>query len=84
MIIETILTPIFSFINVIVSLLPSLHMPSQITGALQQLITMISTLSYFVPITDLIICIAFIIAFKSFGLGWYVINWLVRKIPTIS
>ena len=84
MILEAILTPIFALINAIVSLLPSLHIPSQIIGALQQLITMISTLSYFVPINDLLFCIAFIVAFKGFGLGWYVINWIVRKIPTVS
>lgn len=84
MIIEAILTPIFILINAIVSLLPSLSIPSQITGSLQQLVTMISALSFFVPINDLLFSIAFIIAFKSFGLGWYVINWIVRKIPTIS
>ena len=84
MIIEMFLNPIFFLINSLIGIIPVFSLPSQITGSLQSFITLVSGLSYFVPLGDFLFCAGLIIAFKLFGLGLYVMNWIIRKIPTVS
>lgn len=84
MIIERILQIFFDLINWIFSLIPSLSLPSGMLSSFSNIYGYIISVNYFLPLTTLGICIAFMLAVKNMTLIWHMLQWVIRKIPGVS
>jgi len=72
---------LFAFVDFVVGFLPSGHLPTSITTAFNYFVGVANTFSYVVPIDTLLQAALIVLAFDGAMLGWYLLNWIIRKIP---
>ena len=83
MIIEMLLIPIFAIINGFVLLIPTITGTNLSTSTIPNFISMVSRVSYFVPLGLIFTCITTLIIIDSFQFILWFVNFLIKKIPTI-
>lgn len=81
MIIELVVTPIFLFIEFVISMLPD---AMELPGWLQDTANLIGKAMLFFPPDVWMIVIANIIFWHVALIAWAIIEWLYKKIPTID
>jgi uncharacterized membrane protein YfcA len=88
MIFTAILSVIYVFIYGLTSplrLAPDVSLPSIVTNTIGTASSYISALDRFLPITELVfILTAIFIIYESGYFAYKLVNWVIRKIPTIS
>lgn len=84
MIIELIIGVLFNFANYIISLMPVISLPIDIVYAFGVLLPLWRAASFFVPFGVVLKCLAVGIMFYNIEFFISVLNWLIRKIPTIE
>ena len=65
-------------------LLPDVSLPAGIASAITTANSYISALNFVAPIDTILIIIGLVISVEGGIIVWKIINWLIRKIPTIS
>jgi len=70
-----------SFVNFIIGFLPVGHLPTAITTAFAYFMGVVNSFSFVVPVDTLLQAAAVILVFDGAMVGWYFINWIIRKIP---
>lgn len=83
MITQLLLTPIFALVSFIINLIPAFETGGFVFSGLETLANLWATVSYFIPINLLLASIAFLLLVDSWNHIVYIINWLIKKIPTI-
>ena len=81
MIIESIITPIVSFLAGLIDLLPTLSVSEGLTNWLISFYQKIWSISLIFPLTPFILFISTILLFYSIKLTMKIISWVIRKIP---
>jgi putative flippase GtrA len=81
MITGIILTIFYSFVNLLFALLPSGHLPTQISSAFAYFMGVVNSFSFVVPVDTLIQAALVVLAFDGAMLVWYFVNWIIRKVP---
>jgi hypothetical protein len=84
MIFELLITPLFALANFLMSLFPTVAMPSAMAGYLNQAFGLVRGLSIFVPVDTFFTVLG--VVFTVYGIEFLVSfsSWLFRKIPTLS
>lgn len=75
------LTIFYLFLNTIVGFLPAGHLPAAITTALTYFVGVANSFSFIIPVDTLLQAALVILAFDGAMLLWYLINWVIKKIP---
>jgi len=75
------LTIFYGLTNLLVSFLPSGHLPSEIETAFSYFMSLLNLFSYVVPVDTLLQAALIILAFDGVLMLWYFVNWIIRKIP---
>jgi len=84
MIVTFILTILYSFINLLLGILPTGHIPAGFTNAFAYFMGLVNAYSYVVPIGTLLAAAAVVLVFDGALMLWYFINWIIRKIPGMN
>lgn len=84
MLVELLLTPIFSILNFLISSMPVIQLPAFIMGAVSGMISIFNTANFFLPINSLFVILGSIMLFEMGMLTFYVVNWVVHRIPVIG
>jgi len=82
MIIETLLNILGACIDGLVLLIPDFVIVG--FGGFAGLIEVFTSVSSFMPLSTLGICIGIWLSFQMFDLGYQAVMWVVRKIPGVS
>lgn len=79
---------IFYFLsNLIVSpllLLPDVNLPTDFASNFSQIGQLLSILDIILPLGTILFLLGFVLSFEAFIILFKVINWVIKKIPTIS
>lgn len=75
-IIEVILTPIYAFDDVV--------LPTDISNSITQVGHYLGSIDIIIPVSTLLTILGSVVAIDGIIIVYRVINWLIRKIPTIS
>ncbi len=81
MILEAILTPVFSLLGWLVNLMPVLYLPEFIMGAISGLVSVFNTANFFLPMEIIFAIMAGIMAFEMGMITFYVVNWVIHRVP---
>jgi len=84
MILELFITVIFGIIEFILSLLPTITLPSGISSSIDSLFGLYQSVSYFFPMTDVVIFFTTILTLYTIGFSATVLQWIYRKFPGIT
>jgi hypothetical protein len=84
MLLNYILTLGFNFINWVLNLMPDVSIPDKITSAVTTASHYLTALNVFLPIDTLLAIIIIFLIIEGIILLIKIINWFIRKIPTIS
>lgn len=68
----------------LMTMLPPLSLPASTADGLNEFLTVVGQFNSILPISTVFVILGAVVAFHSASLAWYGINWVVRKIPTIS
>lgn len=74
----------FSIITSLINFLPVLNVDAQIIQGANTFISTLNSINMILPVNTILIAMGVIIGYHSFTLLFYVFNWVVRKIPTVS
>lgn len=74
----------FSIITSLISFLPVLNIDPTIIQGANTFISTLNSINMILPVNTILIALGVIIAYHSFTLIFYVLNWVIRKIPTVS
>lgn len=81
---EILFNLLFGAVNVLLSFLPVIVLPTEIVGGLAGLVELFVVASYFVPINTVVFAIGVWFTLMT-GKGLVVLaNWLIRKIPGVA
>lgn len=70
-----------SFVNFIIGFLPVGNLPATITTAFAYFMSVVNSFSFVVPVDTLLQAAGVILVFDGAMVGWYFLNWIIRKIP---
>lgn len=84
MIVEAILGVLTTFINWIISMIPDIALSNNFTSTITTLYDIWHDASFFIPIGWITFCIAWMFLVYNFSFCVSLINWVIRKIPTIE
>lgn len=84
MLINALLSIILFVISGFLSLIPDVSLSDSILASILTANTYISGLSFIVPVSTLISILAIFLTIETIILTIKIINWFIRKIPTIS
>jgi len=84
MITTFLLTSFYSLIGLLLGILPTGHLPTQITTAFAYFFGVANTFTYIVPIYTLMQAMLVVLAFDGAVVLWHFANWIIRKIPGMS
>jgi hypothetical protein len=87
MIIDAFLAVIYAFVYAITApfrLAPIVSLPTEWTSAVTTASGYIASLNAIIPVTTLIAVLAVFLGYELTYFGMKLINWVIRKIPTIS
>lgn len=65
-------------------LIPTFVVPADVKGSINAMFEIVRKFGSIFPVDTLFQLIALVIAWKSFTLIFYGVNWIIRKIPTVS
>jgi len=65
-------------------ILPDASLPSNIASAITTANTYLVSINSFVPVSTILTIVALTLVVEGFILSWKLINWVIKKIPTIS
>lgn len=74
----------YNMVNVFMGVMPIIKIDDRLIQGISEVMNTISTLNWLLPIDAVVISLSAIIVFHSSTLVWYMINWLIRKIPTVD
>lgn len=81
---EILFNLLFGAVNLLLSFLPVIVLPTEIVGGLAGLVELFVVASYFVPINTVVFAIGVWFTLMT-GKGLVVLaNWLIRKIPGVA
>lgn len=84
MVTEILFNLLFGAVNLLLSFLPVIVLPTEIVGGLAGLVELFAVASYFVPINTVVFAIGVWFTLMT-GKGLVVLaNWLIRKIPGVA
>lgn len=75
---------IIGVLNFFLNFLPPIQPTSDIAVAIAAMSGYISSISTIIPVTTLIVIIGIDIAIEGAILGYKVIMWIIKKIPTLN
>lgn len=75
------LSILYGFITLVIGFLPTGNLPNEITQAFAYFLGVVNTFSYVVPVDTLLQAALVILVFDGGMVIWYLINWIIRKIP---
>jgi len=81
MITTFLLTLFNNFIVGLLNLLPTGHLPVEITTAFAYFFAVLNAFSFVVPVDTLLQAAGVVLVFDGAMLIWYFVNWIIRKIP---
>jgi hypothetical protein len=84
MIIETIFTAFFAVVSAIISVIPTIPVNTSVNNGVSGFFDLIQGASSVVPMTAFFIVFGTILTFYSVKFIISLVNWGIRKIPTIS
>lgn len=84
MIIELIMTPIFTILGWLIGLIPVIQLPEFVMGAVSGMISIFNTANFFLPMSSLFVILGAIMVFEIGMIGFYVVNWVVHRVPIIG
>lgn len=84
MITELLLSLVKSLVLATLSIIPVLSIPAGLLGSVAGFIELLVEASVFLPVGVIIICIGWFIALYNLNFLMSIVNWVIRKIPTIS
>lgn len=84
MIMQTMEIAIYDMAINMLQFIPTFSLPADATNAINNALQIVGGFNSIFPVGDLVACLIIAVGFKSFGLILYGINWLIRKIPTVS
>lgn len=84
MITELLLSLVKSIVIGALSIIPVLSVPAGLLGSVAGFIELLVEASIFLPVGVIIICIGWFIALYNLNFLMSIVNWVIRKIPTIS
>lgn len=65
-------------------LLPNASLPVSISQAINSANTYLSAINFIFPLSTFLIIFGIILSIETFIIIWKIINWIIKKIPTIS
>jgi len=69
------------FLSGVVAILPTGHLPTAITTAFQYFLGTVNAFSFIIPVDTLLQAAGVVLVFDGAMGLWYLINWIIRKIP---
>jgi putative Mn2+ efflux pump MntP len=84
LIVELLLTLVKSLVLATLSIIPVLSVPAGLLGSVAGFIELLVEASIFLPVEVIILCIGWFIALYNLNFITSIVNWVIRKIPTIS
>jgi len=84
MIVTLFLNLVYFFLQGLIGLLPTGHLPTVMTSAFAYFVGVANLFSYVVPIDTLLQAALIVLVFDGAILVWHFLNWIIRKIPGIS
>lgn len=84
MIIDFLINVLLGGIPIMINSLPTFALPTDLVNGVNNFLSSIGQFNSIFPITSIIAGLGIILAFHGFTFAWYMINWLIRKIPTVS
>lgn len=82
MITELFFDIIFSVVDIVLTVIPTLDLP--VLGSLAGLIEIFTISSFFIPWLDVLNCLLIAFVFYNFATVTSVVNWVIKKIPGLS
>ena len=74
----------FGLINGMVSVMPVLSIDQSIIDGTNNFINLLNSLNLVFPVAALMTSLTVIMGYHAFTMAFYLINWVIRKIPTVS
>lgn len=71
----------YSFVGLLLSILPTGHLPATMQNAFAFFLGAANAFSYVFPVATLLQALLAVVAFDGAVLVWHFINWIIRKIP---
>lgn len=84
MIIELLLKFLFSIVETLIDLIPTITLPESFVNGLSDCAYLISVMSYFLPLKTIALCLSVIFILQNAKFFVSIFNFIVRKIPGIS
>lgn len=84
MITELLLSLVKSLVLASLSIIPILSVPDGLLGSVAGFVELLVEASIFLPVGVIILCIGWFIALYNLNFLMSIVNWVIRKIPTIS
>lgn len=84
MITQAILSIYYSMTNGLINLMPTFSVQQEVINGAQSFLQSMANINQIFPINTLITCLGIIIGYHMFTLGFYIVNWVIRKVPTVS
>lgn len=84
MITQAIIFLFFGVIKFMLSLLPTVSLPSGIASSITSLFGLYQSIAYFFPMTDVVIFFSTLFALYTLGFSASVLQWIHKKFPGIS
>lgn len=81
MITTTLLSILFVFLNGLVGLLPTGHLPAAMTTGFAYFFGIANQFTYIFPIYTLMQALVVYLVFDGVILLWHFLQWIIRKIP---
>lgn len=84
MILELAVSFVFGMIDILINLIPTLHLSTDFLSAMSDVADLINIFSYFLPINTVLTCLSVIFILQNAGFAISVFNFIIRKIPGIN
>lgn len=84
MILEILVDIFFGLLDLILSLIPNITVPSGFLSGISQLASVFGYIDTFVPISTLVACLTLITIVDNAGFIIKLFNFIIRKIPGLS
>jgi len=81
MIVSFLLNILYTFLNALVSILPTGSLPPQISSGILYFWSLLNSFSYIIPVNTMLAAVGVILIFDAGVLVWHLIQWVIRKIP---
>ena len=84
MILEGLIRLFFGLVDLVISLIPKITLPDNLSGMLADVTYLFSFATYFLPVGTITACLGIIFMVDNVKFLMSIFNWIISKIPTIS